>query len=147
MLFRSGFSNGGSDGLAVGTLWLWLLCLVVCWFWVLIYSSSEIEDTSDSNKTTKYFNNTLIRSAIDMFNRTTGTKTDNPEESNLSPSATHSPHGIGGIQSVHRSSTNIEHPAGAQPSLQPDTDGLLIPFTNVQLFQDHAVSRARRRHG
>ena len=67
-----------------------------------------------------------------MFNRTTGTKTDNhnPEESNLSPSATHSPHGIGGIQSVHRSSTNIEHPAGAQPSPQPDTDGLLVPFTN-----------------
>ena len=35
-------SSGGSDGLAVGTLWLWLLCLVIGWLWVPIFPSSEV---------------------------------------------------------------------------------------------------------
>ena len=32
----------GSEGLAVGTLWLWLLCLVIGWLWVPIFSSEEV---------------------------------------------------------------------------------------------------------
>ena len=35
--------SSGSDGLAVGTLWLWLLCLVVGWLWVPIFSSEEVD--------------------------------------------------------------------------------------------------------
>lgn len=35
--------NSGSEGLAVGTLWLWLLCLVIGWLWVPIFSSNEVE--------------------------------------------------------------------------------------------------------
>ena len=35
-------SSGGSDGLAVGTLWLWLLCLVIGWLWVPIFSSRDV---------------------------------------------------------------------------------------------------------
>ena len=35
-------ASGGSEGLAVGTLWLWLLCLVIGWLWVPIFSSSEV---------------------------------------------------------------------------------------------------------
>ena len=32
-----------SEGHAVGTLWLWLLCLVIGWLWVPIFSSSELK--------------------------------------------------------------------------------------------------------
>ena len=35
-------SSGGSDGLAVGILWLWLLCLVIGWLRVPIFSSREV---------------------------------------------------------------------------------------------------------
>jgi len=31
------------EGHAVGTLWLWLLCLVIGWLWVPIFSSSELK--------------------------------------------------------------------------------------------------------
>ena len=34
--------SSGSEGLAVGTLWLWLLCLVIGWLWVPIFSSEEV---------------------------------------------------------------------------------------------------------
>ena len=64
-------SSGGSDGLAVGTLWLWLLCLVVGWLWVPIFSSSEIKaairraNTKTARSTTKKY----IRPARDMIRR------------------------------------------------------------------------------
>ena len=32
-----------SEGHAVGTLWLWLLCLVIGWLWVPIFDSSELK--------------------------------------------------------------------------------------------------------
>ena len=32
-----------SEGHAVGTLWLWLLCLAIGWLWVPIFSSSELK--------------------------------------------------------------------------------------------------------
>ena len=35
-------SDGGSEGLAVGTLWLWLLCLTIGWLWVPTFNSGEI---------------------------------------------------------------------------------------------------------
>ena len=61
----SGFDSGGSDGLAVGTLWFWLLCLVVGWLRVPIYSSSEIKAAiRDSNKkTAKHITKKIIRPA------------------------------------------------------------------------------------
>lgn len=31
-----------SRGHAVGTLWLWLLCLVVCWLWVPVFTREEL---------------------------------------------------------------------------------------------------------
>ena len=34
--------SSGSEGLAVGTLWLWLLCLVIGWLWVPIFSYEEV---------------------------------------------------------------------------------------------------------
>ena len=34
--------TSGSEGLAVGTLWLWLLCLVIGWLWVPIFSCDEV---------------------------------------------------------------------------------------------------------
>ena len=34
--------SSGSEGLAVGTLWLWLLCLVIGWLWVPIFSCEEV---------------------------------------------------------------------------------------------------------
>jgi len=40
--------NSGSQGHAVGTLWLWLLCLVICWLWVPIFSSSELKTALNS---------------------------------------------------------------------------------------------------
>jgi len=36
-------SGARSDGLAVGTLWLWLLCLVIGWLWVPTFSCSELK--------------------------------------------------------------------------------------------------------
>ena len=39
--------GSGSDGLAVGTLWLWLLCLVIGWLWVPIFSSDEVDAALD----------------------------------------------------------------------------------------------------
>ena len=34
--------TSGSEGLAVGTLWLWLFCLVIGWLWIPIFSSDEV---------------------------------------------------------------------------------------------------------
>ena len=39
--------GSGSDGLAVGTLWLWLLCLVIGWLWIPIFSSNEVSAALD----------------------------------------------------------------------------------------------------
>ena len=36
-------ADNTSEGHAVGTLWLWLLCLVIGWLWVPIFSSSELK--------------------------------------------------------------------------------------------------------
>jgi hypothetical protein len=36
-------ANGGSEGLAVGTLWLWLLCLVIGWLWVPTFTCGELK--------------------------------------------------------------------------------------------------------
>jgi hypothetical protein len=36
-----------SEGHAVGTLWLWLLCLVIGWMWVLTYSGEDLEALLD----------------------------------------------------------------------------------------------------
>jgi hypothetical protein len=35
--------GGGSNGLAVGTLWLWLLCLVIGWLWVPTFTRGELK--------------------------------------------------------------------------------------------------------
>ena len=35
-------SSGGSDGLAVGILWLWLLCLVIGWLWVPVFPYNHV---------------------------------------------------------------------------------------------------------
>ena len=35
--------SGASDGLAVGTLWLWLLCLVIGWLWVPTFTCGELK--------------------------------------------------------------------------------------------------------
>ena len=153
-------NGGGSDGLAVGTLWLWLLCLVVCWLRVPIYSSSEIGTSIHSlnKRVVKYINEKFIKLDEDWDRKTdnpeepenfdtlptvnvkvAGDKGEEEEEPKSNPSsAIDSPHGVGGIQSVQRSPTNIGQPAGAPPdaristgTLHPDTDKLLIPFTNT----------------
>ena len=36
-------TSNGSEGLTVGTLWLWLLCLVIGWFWVPTFPSDEVD--------------------------------------------------------------------------------------------------------
>ena len=36
-------THGAADGHAVGTLWLWLLCLVIGWFWVPTFTCGELE--------------------------------------------------------------------------------------------------------
>ena len=61
----SGFSSSGSDGLAVGILWLWLLCLVVAWLRVPVYSSSEIKNTINrlNEKVVKYINKVVMMPA------------------------------------------------------------------------------------
>ena len=58
-----------SEGLAVGAFWLWLLCLVVCWLRVPVYSSSEIGFSIRrlNEKTTKFVNKTLIRPAREVI--------------------------------------------------------------------------------
>ena len=50
-------SSGGSDGLAVSTLWLWLLCLVIGWLWIPIFPSSEI------NAAIRHANNETVSTA------------------------------------------------------------------------------------
>jgi len=39
--------DGGYDGHAVGTLWLWSLCLVIGWLWVPTFTSSQLRDAVD----------------------------------------------------------------------------------------------------
>ena len=78
-----GPDGGGSDGLAVGTLWLWLLCLVVGWLRVPIYSSSEISAAirRSNKKTTKHITKKILRPARYVIDLTRGDqKTDNPKE-------------------------------------------------------------------
>ena len=81
-------SSGGSDGLAVGTLWLWLLCLVIGWLWVPIFSSSEIKaairraNTKTARSTTKKY----IRPARDMLRRARGKHNQKPSTKPGTPS-------------------------------------------------------------
>ena len=140
-----GFNGGGSDGLAVGTLWFWVLCLVVGWLRVPVYSSDEIGGSiSGLNKrTVKYINKKLMRPARDIVSRGKGTGPDNLEElersntppiinvtgengqeeqepeSNPSVPADHQRepnlHGIGETQNEDRSSTHAGRLARAQP--------------------------------
>ena len=53
--------NSGSQGHAVGTLWLWLLCLVICWLWVPIFSSSELKTALN------YANHQAVKKAAKKF--------------------------------------------------------------------------------
>ena len=154
--------GGGSDGLAVGTLWLWLLCLVVGWLRVPIYSSSEIRAAifRSNKKTAKHVTKEIMRPARYMINLAKGDRKPNnpkePEKSDTLPTVNfadengrqqeRSPPDVGGIQSAHQSSTSVKRSAGEQPdaaisttSLCPETHKLLIPFTNVgRLHRDES---------
>ena len=36
-------ADGGSEGHAIGTLWLWLLCLIIGWLWVPTFTRGELK--------------------------------------------------------------------------------------------------------
>ena len=35
--------DGGSEDHAAGTIWLWLLFLVICWLWVQTFTRAELK--------------------------------------------------------------------------------------------------------
>ena len=111
----SGFSSSGSDGLAVGILWFWLLCLVVGWLRVPVYSSSEINNTIRclNEKVVKYANEKLIRPAREV---------EKLEESGTPPPAPADRQGVSETQNEDRNSTNVGPPARVHP--EPDTASL-----------------------
>ena len=46
-------TDGGSEGHAIGTLWLWLLCLVIGWLWVPTFTCGELKSAINrANKKT-----------------------------------------------------------------------------------------------
>lgn len=46
-------ADGGSEGHAIGTLWLWLLCLVIGWLWVPTFTCGELKSAiNHANKKT-----------------------------------------------------------------------------------------------
>ena len=101
----SGFSTSGSDGLAVGTLWIWLLCLVGGWLWVPVYSSKEIRKSIRRlNKETKEYIEKKFGGPIPPA----------PAGSQQKPSPA-ARHGTNEIQNEDRSSTNVGRLAIEQP--------------------------------
>ena len=66
--------NNAAEGHAVGTIWLWLLCLVVGWMWIPIFNGGEITTALNSvnqqvaNQADTKFENTA-RVARTFFNR------------------------------------------------------------------------------
>ena len=146
-------SDGGAEGHAVGTLWLWLACLVIGWIWVPTFTRGE------SDPANSHANRKVAKKAAERIGRTT-TKTYDSEikitnrlpESSTSPnptrrqsimsfqSSTESQHdhthiGVSESTTVNHSvvtfsrSTTL-HSTTPQNSIYPKTEKLLIDVSD-----------------
>jgi len=63
-------SDGGAEGHAVGTLWLWLACLVIGWIWVPTFTRGESASTTGraSRTTTNRAAKRIDQTAINVYN-------------------------------------------------------------------------------
>jgi len=64
-------TDGAYEGHAVGTLWLWLLCLVIGWFWVPTFTCSELKSAVGhaNQKAAKKASRRLRQKATRISNR------------------------------------------------------------------------------
>jgi len=106
--------DNGSQGHAVGTLWLWLLCLVIGWLWVPTFSSRELRSAFD------YANREAAEGAArrqSQANQPAGGETSREDGSLLSP-------------------THSRPTTGAASSIPPMKDVLLIKQGITSLNRD-----------
>ena len=136
-------TNSVPQGHAVGTLWLWLLCLVTGWLWVPAFTSAELEAAiGHANKRTaktaaKGAKRSHMRTydfglamateqlLVPIFaphNRSSGSFQDPHDH----PSASANRATNYGELSLHRS--DDVHSIASRRSLNPDTDRFLIPI-------------------
>ena len=142
--------SGGYEGLAIGTLWLWLLCLVIGWLWVPIFSSSQIDGAighanSKAAETVKGMDEKEKEKEKQESIREGGTQVTEVTELGFNPDSSksasslqvpaesqqdHDRYSAGRTQTVQQSVTSVVRSAESQ---FPDSDGdkLLIPLLEI----------------
>ena len=125
--------DGGSEGLAVGFLWLWFLCLVIGWLWVPAFTrklperTSIQEDTKHIGQEPESKPNLLPKPAHHQstasFQPPTGSQLD------------HNHLGFGESPTANQSAATLHHPATEpsiipQSSIHPKADRLLIDISD-----------------
>jgi len=134
-------SDGGAEGHAVGTLWLWLACLVIGWIWVPTFTRGE--STSPANSHASYttangavkgkISNQLPesdplpdpihrQSTISFQSFTESQHDHNHTDINEYPTANHS--------AVTFSRSTTLRSTIPQSSIYPKTDGILIDLSD-----------------
>ena len=130
-----------TEGHAIGTIWLWLLCLVIGWYWVPTFDSSDI-------KSALRFANEKAITALNSDNKKTeGVTSHHASALPLQPHSKSQQRYDHITIAVHpnenQSTVNVTHstqppigPETGNPSFDPKTDKLLIPLKRNLLNRD-----------
>ena len=125
--------DGGSEGLAVGFLWLWFLCLVIGWLWVPAFTRKLpermqiMEDTKPVGQEAELKHdplpNTIDHQSTVSFQPPTGSRLGNNYI------------GASGDATANHSAITLYHPTTEpsippQNSIHPKTDRLLIDISD-----------------
>ena len=124
--------DGGSEGLAVGFLWLWFLCLVIGWLWVPAFTR-KLPERPSIQEDTKSVGQEAVSNPNFLPNPT-------PHQSTLSfqpPTGSQLDHNTTANHSAVTLHT-AEHTIIPQSSIHPKTDRLFINISNKSgpLYRD-----------
>jgi len=135
-------------GHAIGTIWLWLLCLVIGWLWVPALPSHELKSAlSFANQQTVKRTVEARREAREKTRKVTGSpEVDPSHHESTVPFETHSEgqqdhdHLTVSVNpNANRSVVSMDR--STQPSIDPETDELFIPLKRTSLNRDeHRLS-------
>ena len=132
-------SSGIFEGLAIGTIWLWLLCLVIGWLWVPTFTCSELKSAiGHANRITSRLPEQIPipnGSKKPVANPAPGEEESIQEDTpfQLSPEGQqgHDHSSISTIPTANQSAVTLTLSAEGlsitQNPIHPETDRLLIP--------------------